>query len=53
MKANRKTLTYSGDRRDAYAAGQKLIMKWNKEWLIIAVRYDSGKNLTYIRLEKK
>ncbi|MDD4972046.1 MAG: hypothetical protein PHT07_21680 [Paludibacter sp.] len=48
----KRYLKKTGDYRDVYVAGAKLVLKWNREWNITKVAYDKDKNVTTVRLER-
>jgi hypothetical protein len=48
----KRYIVKSGDRRDIYAAGEKLVMKWNRVWNITKVAYDKDVDVTTVRIER-
>ena len=48
----RRRIVKHGDVRDAYTKGETLRLKWQVEWNIAYVTYDSNKNQTNIYLSK-
>ena len=52
MKTIRRRIIRQGDARDAYKTGERLILKWGREWIIGRVIYNPIKNETSVNLFK-
>lgn len=48
----KRYLKKSGDRRDCYAAGMILVLKWQRTWRITKVTYNKDVDVTTIRIEQ-
>lgn len=52
MATNKRYMRKSGDRTDAYKAGDSLRVKWHILYTIVRSTYDPAKDITTIVLEK-